>query len=204
MFSENEYVDALAKKEGRKLTEKLRRATVAVCGLGGLGSNVAVMLGRCGVGRLILTDNSFVDISDTSRQAYTFSDVGERKTDAVRKILLAAAPFCEVETRFADALEETGYLDGADVVAECLDNPETKAAFVNMVLSAHPQKPLVCAVGMGGMKPGNDIRTKKVSENFYVCGDGVTPSSEGLVGPRVMICAAHEALKILEIIEEVV
>ena len=55
-----EFLRALAEKHGAERQRKLRAATVAVCGLGGLGSNVAIALARAGVGRLILIDFDWV------------------------------------------------------------------------------------------------------------------------------------------------
>ncbi|MCD8201001.1 MAG: sulfur carrier protein ThiS adenylyltransferase ThiF [Clostridia bacterium] len=203
MFSEEEYTEALSQKQGKGMQEKLGRATVAVCGLGGLGSNVSLMLARCGLGTLILTDNNYVGLSDISRQVYLSGDVGEKKTDVIGRIIESAAPFCKTEIHFCDLLSgDTAYLFRADIIVECLDRAESKAAFVNKILETYPNKFLVSATGMGGLKPGNDIRTKKVTERFFMCGDGATSSSEGLYGPRVMICAAHEALKALEIIRD--
>ena len=54
--SRGEWTAALEKRHGKSLQQKFSAATVAICGLGGLGSNVAVALARAGVGRLILID----------------------------------------------------------------------------------------------------------------------------------------------------
>ena len=59
---------ALAARHGRAVQEKFNQATVAICGLGGLGSNIAIALARAGVGRLILTDFDRVDITNLHRQ----------------------------------------------------------------------------------------------------------------------------------------
>ena len=50
--SREQILEALVKKQGSSAVEKLQRATIAVCGLGGLGSNIAISLARAGVGKL--------------------------------------------------------------------------------------------------------------------------------------------------------
>ena len=53
-----------------EMRTKLRNARVAVAGLGGLGSNIAVMLARSGVGELLLVDFDTVDVTNLNRQMY--------------------------------------------------------------------------------------------------------------------------------------
>ena len=52
--SKEEFYEALSVRHGKENQEKFRAATVAVCGLGGLGSNISICLARAGVGTLIL------------------------------------------------------------------------------------------------------------------------------------------------------
>ena len=90
----------------------------------------------------------------------------------------------------------------ADVVCEAFDNPVCKAMLVNVVLEQMPEKYLVAGSGMAGMKSTNLIRTRRITDHFYLCGDGVSDVNDGmgLVAPRVMACAAHEAHMILRIL----
>ena len=50
----NEWIKALEERHGKELHSKISSTTVAICGLGGLGSNIAILLARAGVGKLIL------------------------------------------------------------------------------------------------------------------------------------------------------
>ena len=65
-----------------------------------------------------------------------------------------------------------------------------------------PEKFFVAASGMAGFGDGNSIVTRKVTKRFYVCGDGKSDVNEGigLVAPRVMLCAAHQALTAVRLI----
>ena len=83
----------------------------------------------------------------------------------------------------------------ADIVCEAFDNPEAKAMLVNEILEKFPEKKLVSATGMAGFGSSNTIVTRRMTKNFYLCGDRVSEPSygKGLMAPRVAICAAHEA-----------
>jgi len=90
----------------------------------------------------------------------------------------------------------------ADVICEAFDNAEAKAMLVNTVLENMPEKYLVAASGMAGYDSGNLITTRKVTKRFYVCGDGKSDVADGigLIAPRVMLCAAHQALTVIRLI----
>jgi sulfur carrier protein ThiS adenylyltransferase len=73
---------------------------------------------------------------------------------------------------------------------------------VNVVLERLPHRYLVAASGMAGLGTPNTIRTRKVMKRFYLCGDEVSDVEDaiGLVAPRVMLCAAHQAQIVLRIL----
>jgi sulfur carrier protein ThiS adenylyltransferase len=199
-----EMFAALEKRQGVEAVRKLQAATVAVCGLGGLGSNIAISLARAGVGKLVLVDFDCVDVTNLHRQQYKASQVGLPKTEALLANLKEIAPYTEYETHFEKVTEAnvSQLLAGADVVCEAFDNAEAKAMLVNAVLETMPQKFLVAASGMAGFEDGNTIRTRKIMDKFYLCGDGVSDVADGigLVAPRVMLCAAHQALTAIRLI----
>lgn len=70
---------------------------------------------------------------------------------------------------------------------------------VSGVLEHFPEKYLVAGSGLAGLGSANTIQTRRVSQRFYLCGDGTSDSSVGLglVASRVLVCAAHEANMIL-------
>ena len=68
--TKEEWYKALCERHGEDIQKKFASATVAICGLGGLGSNIAVALARAGVGKLILIDFDMVDITNLHRQQY--------------------------------------------------------------------------------------------------------------------------------------
>ena len=69
-FTRREMEDSLRQRIGPSLLARFQQARVAVCGLGGLGSHIAVSLTRAGVGSLILLDFDKVGLSNLNRQQY--------------------------------------------------------------------------------------------------------------------------------------
>lgn len=200
----DDWRTALDGRFGRELRERFEGARVAVCGLGGLGSNVAIALARSGVGALDLYDFDRVDITNLNRQQYEVSQLGMLKTQALPENLARIAPFCQVNAttlRISEA-DIPGLFDADDVVCECFDGAEAKAMLVQGVLEAYPGKPLVSASGMAGLGSANSIRTRKIGRSWYLCGDGSSDVADGLglVSSRVLACAAHEAHMVLRIL----
>jgi sulfur carrier protein ThiS adenylyltransferase len=204
--SKNEWMDPLVARHGGGLHERFSSATVAICGLGGLGSNIAIALARAGIGKLILIDFDRVDISNLHRQQYKANQIGCYKTEALAENLLEIAPYTEVKAVTTKITEENfaDLLKGAEVVCEAFDNAESKAMLVNGVLEQLPDCYLVAASGMAGMDTPNTIRTRKVMKRFYLCGDETNDVADtiGLVAPRVMLCAAHQAHTVLRILAD--
>ena len=202
--SKKEWTDALIARHGAALHKQFSSATVAICGLGGLGSNIAVALARAGIGKLLLIDFDRVDITNLHRQQYKANQIGSYKADALAENLLEIAPYTELQAVTAKITEENfaRLLKDADIVCEAFDDAECKAMIVNGVLEQLPQCYLVAASGMAGIDTPNTIKTRKVAKRFYLCGDEVSDVANtiGLVAPRVMLCAAHQAHTVLRIL----
>ena len=202
--TKEEWNYALEERHGKELHKAFSSATVAVCGLGGLGSNIAIALARAGVGRLILIDFDRVDITNLHRQQYKADQIGMYKTDALADNLREIAPYIELEIHTEHITEDNTVtlLSDADIICEAFDDAECKAMLTNTVLSELPDKYLVAASGMAGMGVTNSIKTRRITSRFYLCGDETSDVSDdiGLVAPRVALCAAHQAHTVLRII----
>ena len=202
--TKNEWTNALIERHGADLHNRFASATVAICGLGGLGSNVAIALARAGIGKLLLIDFDSVEISNLHRQQYKANQIGRYKVDALADYLSEISPYTEVET-VTSKISEANFVDllkDADIICEAFDDAESKAMLVNGVLEKLPDCYLVAASGMAGMDTPNTIKTRKVMKRFYLCGDEVSDVEDtiGLVAPRVMLCAAHQAHTVLRIL----
>lgn len=202
--TKDEMYAALVERHGAELQSRLDKASVAVCGLGGLGSNIAIALARAGVGKLHIIDYDRVDISNLNRQQYFPEQLGMHKTEALYDTLKRIAPYCDIKKDCIRLNEENipKLLADEDIIVEAFDKADQKAMFVNCVLEKIPQKYLVAASGMAGIAPANMITTKRITKRFYLCGDGVSDIDDGigLVSSRVLICAAHQAHAVIRII----
>ena len=202
-MTKNDWLDALAARHGADLQEKFSAACVAVCGLGGLGSNVAISLARAGIGTLCIIDFDRVDISNLHRQQYAASQLGMFKTEALKQTLSEISPYSRVITHTAKLTEDDlPLLSECNIICECFDSAECKAMLVNGISERYPDKYIVSASGMSGLHTGNTIHTKKLGKRLYICGDGVSDVAEDatLFAPRVMLCAAHQANTVLRIL----
>lgn len=203
-ISKEQLQDAFVQRHGKELQEKLGRATVAICGLGGLGSHIAFALARAGIGKLILIDFDKVDISNLHRQQYKVSQVGMYKTEALTENLREIAPFVTIVSYTQKLTMENveQFLQQADIICEAFDDAQEKAMLVNQVLETMPEKYIIAASGMAGLGDANDIRTRRVTKHFYLCGDEVSEVSKqnSLFASRVMICAAHQAHAVIRVI----
>jgi tRNA A37 threonylcarbamoyladenosine dehydratase len=114
--------------------EALRRARVAVFGLGGVGSHAAVALARSGIGALRLVDHDKVQASNLNRHAVaTPADIGKLKTSVMERYLLGAAPDTSVEV--IDMVCGPDNLDQAlggslDFVVDCIDGLNAKVSLL--------------------------------------------------------------------------
>ena len=202
--TKEEWNNALEERHGKELHTAFSSATVAVCGLGGLGSNIAIALARAGIGKLILIDFDRVDITNLHRQQYKADQIGMYKTDALTVNLREIAPYIELEVHSERITEDNvlTLLKDADIICEAFDDAECKAMLTEIVLTEMRDKYLVAASGMAGLYDANRIKTRKVTSKFYLCGDEESDVADGLglVSSRVMICAAHEAHTVLRIL----
>lgn len=202
--SEKEMIQALELRHTKEAQEKIQKARVAICGLGGLGSHIAFALARCGIGGLHLIDFDCVDLTNLNRQQYGVAQIGRPKPEALKEELMEVNPYLKIRTDRARMTEKNipGLLKEELYICEAFDTPEAKAMLTNCVLSQFPEKYLVGASGMAGFGDSNSIRTRQILPHYYLCGDEVSDieTCGGLMAPKVMLCAAHQANKILEII----
>ena len=100
LITKEELERELVNRCGSVAVEKLRAARVAVVGLGGLGSNIAILLTRMGVGYLHLIDFDKVDVSNLHRQQYFVEQVCLYKTQALASTLCKINPYINLKLIF--------------------------------------------------------------------------------------------------------
>ncbi|MCQ2079859.1 MAG: sulfur carrier protein ThiS adenylyltransferase ThiF [archaeon] len=194
--------EALTARNPAGTRDALKGATVGIAGAGGLGSNIAMMLARAGIGGITVADFDSIDLSNLNRQNFTVHDRGHLKVEALERHLLEVSPSIRVKT-FPERLEPSSIpkvFSGCDVIVEAFDDAEAKAMILDTVADRMPDIPLVCGSGMAGMTDPSDMVTRRLSDRIYVCGDGRSTMDEGLLSTRVTICAGLMANKVLQLL----
>lgn len=204
MISKAQLEQAFDSRFPPEVKTRLQNARVAVAGLGGLGSHIAVMLARSGVGHLFLVDFDTVDTTNLNRQAYGIPHLGLPKTEAITAILRDINPYLDIQTRTIKVTAENApdLFGNSPILCEAFDRPDQKAMLISAVLSRCPGTVIVSGNGMAGYGDSNAIITRQAMGRLFVCGDGTTDLGEGmgLMAPRVSICAGHQANKVLQLI----
>ncbi|MCB1141734.1 MAG: tRNA threonylcarbamoyladenosine dehydratase [Leptospiraceae bacterium] len=148
--------------------EKLANSSIAVFGLGGVGSCTAEMLCRAGIGTLCLIDGDRVVLSNLNRQmAYSRNEIGKDKTKAMEDRLVSINPdlkikvyneFISERSRFLEILKENQF----DFVIDAIDTLSSKCS---LILSAiQTSTPIVSSFGAGGRLNPEDIRVDDISK----------------------------------------
>ncbi len=184
--------------------QRLKSSCVGVAGVGGLGSQVAIALARVGVGQLIIADFDIVEPSNLNRQQYFIDQIGMPKVEALRDNLQRINPWTRITAHNVKITSTNlrALFASVDVLAEAFDAADQKAFLASCFLQTLPGKPLVAASGMAGFGPANTIKTCKITDNFYLCGDGSAAARPGcgLMAPRVGIVAHHQANAIVRLL----
>ena len=115
--------------------EKLSNSTVAVFGIGGVGSYVVEALARSGIGRIIMIDYGTIDITNINRQVHaTVDTVGMYKVDAMKERLLSINPDIVVETfkeTYNKDTKDKLLSDDYDYVVDAVDMVSSK---INLIM----------------------------------------------------------------------
>ena len=151
---------------GAKNMEKIKNATVAVFGLGAVGSFATEALARTGVGNLRLIDFDKVDASNINRQLFALnSTIGREKTMLACERIKDINPVCNVDIHSsfvnAQSLEELLSKD-IDVVVDAIDGLNSK---INLIVGARQlDLAVVSSMGAGGRTDIFKIKTGDISE----------------------------------------
>ena len=118
---------------GEENFQKLQRSTVAIFGIGGVGSFTAEALARSAVGHLILIDKDNVDITNINRQIHAMSStVGKSKVEIMRDRILDINPAAKVET--VQDFYISGDIPTCDYVVDAID---TITAKINLAVECN-------------------------------------------------------------------
>lgn len=176
--------------------KKLSNTVVGIAGLGGLGSNVALMLARSGISHFVLIDHDIIEESNLNRQQFWPNHVGKYKVDALSEILTNLNPNIKINSHILritkDNLKEIIHL--SNIWVEALDNAEIKTIFMEQ--TAKKSTFLTGASGIAGY--GKNPINRKILGNIVIVGDFITDTSIAPpLAPRVTEAAALMADSVL-------
>ncbi|MBN1961877.1 MAG: sulfur carrier protein ThiS adenylyltransferase ThiF [Deltaproteobacteria bacterium] len=194
-FAELENLIGL--RNGPGVYEKLKPAHVGIAGCGGLGSNLAVILARAGVGKLTFIDFDIVEPSNLNRQQYFVDQIGMPKVQALAANLKRINPFVSLKWYQIkiDNKNTKQFFASCNFVAECFDDPVAKAEITKAMRRYLPTTPLVTVSGIAGDGPACTISCRRVFGNHFIIGDGVSAATANarLLASRVTLAAALQA-----------
>jgi tRNA A37 threonylcarbamoyladenosine dehydratase len=136
---------------GKKAIDKLARSTVAVFGIGGVGTFAVEGLVRSGVGKLVLVDDDFICLTNINRQLHaTRKTVGKPKVEVMKDRILDINPRAEVITHQTFYLPEHAsqlVTPNYDYIIDAID---TVTAKIDLILNAKVHNiPIISCMGTG-------------------------------------------------------
>ncbi|OJV22786.1 MAG: thiamine biosynthesis protein ThiF [Bacteroidetes bacterium 41-46] len=181
----------------------LSQKTIGIAGAGGLGSNCAESLLRCGAGKLIVADFDRVSDANLNRQFYFHDQIGEKKVEALRDNLLRINPFASLQMHFSKVDPDNLKLlfSTCDVVVEAFDSASEKLMLIEEMALQLPDIPVVAASGLGGWGEADSLKVIR-SGNLFICGDEYSEVTENRppLAPKVRIVSNLQADVVLEIL----
>lgn len=181
----------------------LQQSVIAIAGAGGLGSNCAVALSRCGTGKLIICDYDRVSASNLNRQYYFRDQIGLYKVQALKKTLKMINPFSEYivykEKLIPELIEE--YFEDADIIIEAFDDAAQKEMLIETWAETFSDIPLIAASGIGGFGRNLELKQQKFG-NLYLIGDEYSDVNQGFkpMSARVAVAANMQANLAVELL----
>jgi sulfur carrier protein ThiS adenylyltransferase len=182
----------------------LGKFRVGIAGAGGLGSNCAVALARCGVGTLVLSDFDVIEEPNLNRQYFFTDQVGMMKTVALKENIARINPavLVIIHQKRLDNINIPEIFSGCNVIVEAFDRSDMKEMLIETVQLKMPGTPIIVGSGMAGWGKSEAIRCRKIDDTLYVCGDESSEVSDNLppIAPRVGMVASMQANVVIEIL----
>ena len=151
---------------GEKL-ENIKKATIMVVGVGGVGSYAAEALARTGVGKIILVDKDEVDVTNINRQLHALhSTIGRQKVEVMKERMLDINPALEVILINKFELDEAFQLiPSCDFVIDAIDTITNKLLLIKECLRHKVQ--FISAMGAANKVDPTKFEIADISKTQY-------------------------------------
>lgn len=173
--------------------QTIQQTLIGIGGCGGLGSNAALILARCGFCRFVLIDHDMVEASNLNRQQFFLNDIGQPKAcclEARIKTVNPAADCRVLVRRWSPDIHPDPFAE-CDLLIEAFDEAPTKTVFLETYQDR--VSAVVCGNGLAGITgPAMTVRRQG---NLFFVGDGISAvdQTHPPMAPRVTACAAMMA-----------
>jgi adenylyltransferase/sulfurtransferase len=188
---------------GAEGQRSLKRATVMIAGLGGLGSISAYYMAAAGVGHLKIVDGDRVAAHNLNRQIlHATVDIGRLKTDSAREKLTALNPLCHIESLAARIETDTvqAMASGCDLIIDGSDNLDTRRVLNRAALGRDIPFIFGGVDGFDGMVatfvPGRTACLECIfPENWHHASGEI-----GVIGPAAGMVASLQCMEALKLL----
>lgn len=193
---------------GNNGQEKLRKASVLVVGVGGLGSPIALYLTAAGIGTLGIIDNDTVSLTNLQRQVlYTENELGEAKVACARKNLLALNSEVAINAYpFNLTAENAEELIGLyDVIVDGCDNFATRYLINDTCVKLGKPYIYGAIYGWEGQVSVFNHKSGKSYRDLYPDEEGMinmAPPDKGVIGITPAITGSVQASEVIKLICE--
>ena len=151
---------------GKQGVDQLAASTVAVFGVGGVGSYVVEALARSGIGKLVLIDHDTVSLTNINRQLPALeSTIGLTKVEVMRQRILDINPDCQVEAiqQFYDKDQSEALIRSEyTYIVDAIDSITAK---VDLIVTAMDKNiPIVSSMGAGNKLDPTQFKVTDISK----------------------------------------
>lgn len=154
---------------GKEGIEVLKNSSVAVLGVGGVGSYTVEALARSGVGKLILIDKDSVDITNVNRQLHALlTTIGRDKVELMQERIALINPECEVvplKMFYTEETYEQLFAHHIDYVVDAMDTITYK---VHLAIECMRRKiPIIASMGAANKMDPTRFKVADISKTSY-------------------------------------
>ena len=183
---------------GEEELQTLQQKTVAVFGLGGVGSFAVEALARAGIGHLLLIDKDVIDKTNLNRQLYALhSGIGKAKAELAKERCLDINPKIAIEA-YQEFYLRAGQIDisDCDYVVDAMDNVTAKLILIEE--AKRQNIPIISCMGTGNKLDNTKFAVADISQTT-VCPLAKVMRKElkgrGISGVKVVYSTAEPVLK---------
>jgi sulfur carrier protein ThiS adenylyltransferase len=191
----NDFEKGLCKYVSIAFLNKAKQIQIGIAGCGGIGSNCAHNLVRCGFKNFLLVDHDVIEASNLNRQFFFLNQTDHPKVDMLKQNLLAINPDLNIKAVQKKITEKCmeSLFQSCHVIVEAFDDVIYKKMLTEKYL--HSNKLVVAVSGIAGSGDSDEIVIRKLNKTFYMVGDFKSEISDNVhpYSPKINIAAAKQA-----------